>query len=143
MTETCSSSSNHYGSLFSILVHILHVVLLHKFLSIAYFQLFLFHMYTCDESILKSLHSLTLLHLLLRCANDSTEWSPLQINTTGITVDTHIDQNQLESQVIFGHLENTLAVRCLARNELVAVSREIKLVANGELLHCTLALIVG
>lgn len=48
--------------------------------------------------------------------------------------------NQLESQVIFGHLENTLAVRCLARNEMVAVSREIKLVANGEILHHPLAL---
>lgn len=43
--------------------------------------------------------------------------------------------NQLESQVIFGHLENTLAVRCQVRNEMVAVSREIKLVANGKILY--------
>ncbi|KAB5539700.1 hypothetical protein PHYPO_G00092030 [Pangasianodon hypophthalmus] len=75
-----------------------------------------------------------------QCSNDSNEWSPLQTNTTGITIDTHIDQdNQLESQVIFGHLENTLAVRCLARNEMVAVSREIKLVANGPHSELTVA----
>uniref|UniRef100_A0AAR2JW31 Platelet-derived growth factor receptor alpha n=1 Tax=Pygocentrus nattereri TaxID=42514 RepID=A0AAR2JW31_PYGNA len=65
------------------------------------------------------------------CANDSTQWSPLQTNTTGITVDTHINQeNQLESEVIFGHLENTMAVRCLARNDMAAVSREVKLVSS-------------
>ncbi|KAF4070920.1 hypothetical protein AMELA_G00279030 [Ameiurus melas] len=75
-----------------------------------------------------------------QCSNDSTEWSPLQTNTTGITIDAHIDQdNQLESQVIFGYLENTLAVRCLARNEMVAVSREIKLVANGPHSELTVA----
>ncbi|KAG7316741.1 hypothetical protein KOW79_020282 [Hemibagrus wyckioides] len=75
-----------------------------------------------------------------QCSNDSSEWSPLQANTTGITIDTHMDQdNQLESQVIFGHLENTLAVRCLARNEMVAVSREIKLVANGPHSELTVA----
>ncbi|MCJ8743547.1 hypothetical protein PDJAM_G00095280 [Pangasius djambal] len=75
-----------------------------------------------------------------QCSNDSNEWSPLQTNTTGITIDTHIDQDsQLESQVIFGHLENTLAVRCLARNEMVAVSREIKLVANGPHSELTVA----
>lgn len=66
------------------------------------------------------------------CANDSSQWSPLQTNTTGITVDSHIDQdNQLESQVIFGHLDNTLAVRCVARNDMAVVSREVKLVSNG------------
>ncbi|KAI5090427.1 platelet-derived growth factor receptor alpha [Silurus meridionalis] len=74
------------------------------------------------------------------CSNDSSEWSLLQTNTTGMTIDTHIDQdNQLESQVIFGHLENTLAVRCMARNEMVAVSREIKLVANGPHSELTVA----
>lgn len=93
------------------------------------------------KAYVTSSHS-PLISLFLRCSNDSTEWSPLQTNTTGITIDAHIDQdNQLESQVIFGHLENTLAVRCLARNEMVAVSREIKLVANGEILHHPVALI--
>uniref|UniRef100_A0A4W4GYS8 Platelet-derived growth factor receptor alpha n=1 Tax=Electrophorus electricus TaxID=8005 RepID=A0A4W4GYS8_ELEEL len=74
------------------------------------------------------------------CANDSTQWSPLQTNTTGVTVDTHVDQNkQLESQVIFGHLENTLAVRCLARNDMAAVTREIKLVSTGPHSELTVA----
>uniref|UniRef100_A0A668A048 Platelet-derived growth factor receptor alpha n=1 Tax=Myripristis murdjan TaxID=586833 RepID=A0A668A048_9TELE len=66
------------------------------------------------------------------CANDSSQWVPLPANSTEVTVDTHIDQdNHLESQVMFGHLENTLAVRCLARNGMAAVSREVKLVSNG------------
>lgn len=47
-------------------------------------------------------------------------------------MDSRFDEdNNLETQVIFGHLENTLAVRCLARNQMAAVSREIKLVSNG------------
>uniref|UniRef100_A0A673XGP0 Platelet-derived growth factor receptor alpha n=1 Tax=Salmo trutta TaxID=8032 RepID=A0A673XGP0_SALTR len=66
------------------------------------------------------------------CANDSSQWVPLPTNDTDITVEAHIDQdNQLESQVIFVRLENTLAVRCLARNEMAAVSREVKLVSQG------------
>ncbi|KAK2835866.1 hypothetical protein Q5P01_016350 [Channa striata] len=66
------------------------------------------------------------------CANDSSSWAPLSTNSTGITVDSHIDDdNNLETQVMFGHLENTLAVRCLARNEMAAVSREVKLVSSG------------
>ncbi|KAK2907583.1 platelet-derived growth factor receptor alpha [Channa argus] len=66
------------------------------------------------------------------CANDSSSWVPLTTNSTGITLDSHIDEdNNLESQVMFGHLENTLAVRCLARNEMGAVSREVKLVSSG------------
>ncbi|KAM7410383.1 hypothetical protein PAMA_001701 [Pampus argenteus] len=66
------------------------------------------------------------------CANDSSYWMPLPANSTVITVESHIDSdNNLESQVMFGHLENTLAVRCLARNEMAAVSREVKLVSNG------------
>ncbi|XP_062858175.1 platelet-derived growth factor receptor alpha isoform X2 [Trichomycterus rosablanca] len=74
------------------------------------------------------------------CANDSSLWSPLEINATGITVDTHVDQdNQLESHVIFGHLENTIAVRCLARNDMGVVSREVKLVANGSHSELTVA----
>uniref|UniRef100_A0A4W6CDE1 Platelet-derived growth factor receptor alpha n=1 Tax=Lates calcarifer TaxID=8187 RepID=A0A4W6CDE1_LATCA len=65
------------------------------------------------------------------CANDSSSWAPLSTNSTEITVDSHMDEdNNLESQVMFGHLENTLAVRCLARNEMAAVSREVKLVSS-------------
>uniref|UniRef100_A0AAQ5XLU1 Platelet-derived growth factor receptor alpha n=1 Tax=Amphiprion ocellaris TaxID=80972 RepID=A0AAQ5XLU1_AMPOC len=66
------------------------------------------------------------------CANDSSAWVPLPANSTDITMDSHIDEDSnLESQVMFGHLESTLAVRCLARNEMAAVSREVKLVSNG------------
>lgn len=67
------------------------------------------------------------------CANDSSSWAPLPANSTEVTMDAHFDEdNNLESQVMFGHLENTLAVRCLARNEMAAVSREVKLVSNGK-----------
>uniref|UniRef100_A0A3Q1IV62 Platelet-derived growth factor receptor alpha n=1 Tax=Anabas testudineus TaxID=64144 RepID=A0A3Q1IV62_ANATE len=66
------------------------------------------------------------------CANDSSSWVPLATNSTDIIVDSHFDEdNNLESQVMFGHLENTLAVRCLARNDIGAVTREVKLVSNG------------
>uniref|UniRef100_A0A8C4GW42 Platelet-derived growth factor receptor alpha n=1 Tax=Dicentrarchus labrax TaxID=13489 RepID=A0A8C4GW42_DICLA len=65
------------------------------------------------------------------CANDSSSWVPLPANSTEITMDSHFDEdNNLETQVMFGHLENTLAVRCLARNEMAAVSREVKLVST-------------
>uniref|UniRef100_A0A7N8XUS5 Platelet-derived growth factor receptor alpha n=1 Tax=Mastacembelus armatus TaxID=205130 RepID=A0A7N8XUS5_9TELE len=65
------------------------------------------------------------------CANDSSSWVPLPANSTEITVESHFDEDKnLESQVMFGHLENTLAVRCLARNEMAAVSREVKLVSS-------------
>ncbi|XP_017284260.1 platelet-derived growth factor receptor alpha [Kryptolebias marmoratus] len=66
------------------------------------------------------------------CANDSSSWLPLPTNSTEITTESHFNQaSNLESQVMFGHLESTLAVRCLARNEMATVSREVKLVSNG------------
>uniref|UniRef100_A0A8C5CNK9 receptor protein-tyrosine kinase n=1 Tax=Gadus morhua TaxID=8049 RepID=A0A8C5CNK9_GADMO len=68
------------------------------------------------------------------CANESSQWEPLQTNSTTVSVESHLDQdNNLESQVMFGHLEGNLAVRCLARNHLATVSREVKLVATSEL----------
>lgn len=70
------------------------------------------------------------------CANESSAWVLLPINSTEVTMDSHFDEeDNLESQVIFGHLESTVAVRCLARNEMAAVSREIKLVSNGRKTH--------
>ncbi|KAM4575089.1 platelet-derived growth factor receptor alpha [Fundulus diaphanus] len=67
-----------------------------------------------------------------QCANDTSSWAPLPTNSTEITMESHFDdESNLESQVMFGHLESTLAVRCLAKNEMGAVSREIKLVSNG------------
>ncbi|XP_069555354.1 platelet-derived growth factor receptor alpha [Brachyistius frenatus] len=66
------------------------------------------------------------------CANDSSSWVALPANSTEITMDSHMDEDSnMESQVMFGHLESTLAVRCLARNEMAVVSREVKLVSNG------------
>lgn len=66
------------------------------------------------------------------CANDSSSWVPIPANSTEITMDSHVDEDSnLESQVMFGHLEGTMAVRCLARNEMAVVSREVKLVSNG------------
>lgn len=77
--------------------------------------------------------------LSTRCSNDSSQWTSLVVNSTDITMETHINQdNQLESQVIFAKLENSLALRCQARNELAVARREVKLVSNGEQLitHC-------
>ncbi|XP_072246068.1 platelet-derived growth factor receptor alpha [Leuresthes tenuis] len=66
------------------------------------------------------------------CANDSSSWVPLPANSTEIKMDSHFDEDyNLESEVMFGHLESTVAVRCLARNEMATVSREVKLVSNG------------
>lgn len=45
-----------------------------------------------------------------------------------------MDNNNIVSQVIFGHLESTIAVRCLARNDMGVVAREVKLVSNGKML---------
>ncbi|CAL8255198.1 unnamed protein product [Merluccius merluccius] len=74
------------------------------------------------------------------CANDSSQWEPLETNTSSVTVESHLDQDHnLESQVMFGHLESTLAVRCLAHNALAAVSREVKLVAIGPASELTVA----
>ncbi len=58
---------------------------------------------------------------------------PLPINSTDITVELQMDvDNNIESHIIFHHLESTIAVRCLARNDMGAVSREVKLVSNGK-----------
>ncbi|KAM6921684.1 platelet-derived growth factor receptor alpha [Xenentodon cancila] len=66
------------------------------------------------------------------CANDSSSWVPLPVNSTEITMDSYFDEeNNLESQVMFGQLESTLSVRCLARNEMGVASREVKLVSSG------------
>ncbi|MGH0125397.1 UNVERIFIED_CONTAM: hypothetical protein FKN15_028333 [Acipenser sinensis] len=67
-----------------------------------------------------------------QCANDSSQWTPLPVNSTDITIETHLDEeNKIESEVIFAKLEDTLAVKCLAKNELAAVAREVKLVSHA------------
>ncbi|XP_075422632.1 platelet-derived growth factor receptor alpha [Ascaphus truei] len=64
-----------------------------------------------------------------RCNND-TSWSLLTINGSEISMETHMEEeNTVESQVTFKKVEETLAIRCIARNELGLVTRELKLVA--------------
>ncbi|XP_051951302.1 platelet-derived growth factor receptor alpha [Xyrauchen texanus] len=74
------------------------------------------------------------------CANDSSPWLPLQTNSTDISVELRIiEDNHIESQVVFGHLKSTIAVRCLARNDMGIVSREVKLVSSGPHSELTVA----
>ncbi|XP_057209767.1 platelet-derived growth factor receptor alpha isoform X2 [Triplophysa rosa] len=73
------------------------------------------------------------------CANDSSQWFPLQNNSTDIKVELKMDNNNIASQVNFGHLESTIAVRCLARNDMGVVAREVKLVSNGPHSELTVA----
>lgn len=78
------------------------------------------------------LHDLTFLSFT-SCANDSSQWMPLPINSSDITVELQMAvDNHIESHIIFHHLENTVAVRCMARNDMGVVSREVKLVSNGK-----------
>lgn len=70
--------------------------------------------------------------LLCRCSND-TSWTLLTNNISDIHMEAHLDEkNMVESQVTFQKVEETLAVRCVARNDLGAVTRELKLVAPSE-----------
>ncbi|OXB83840.1 UNVERIFIED_CONTAM: hypothetical protein H355_003052 [Colinus virginianus] len=64
-----------------------------------------------------------------KCSND-TSWTLLTNNVSDIRMEVHLDEkNMVESQVTFQKIEETLAVRCVARNDLGAVTRELKLVA--------------
>lgn len=76
--------------------------------------------------------SISLIILLCRCSND-TSWTLLTNNISDIHMEAHLDEkNMVESQVTFQKVEETLAVRCVARNDLGAVTRELKLVAPSE-----------
>lgn len=67
-----------------------------------------------------------------RCNNDSF-WSVLVTNGTEISMETHQDnENTVESQVIFKRVEETVAIRCIAKNDLGVVARELKLVAPSK-----------
>ncbi|XP_029443423.1 platelet-derived growth factor receptor alpha [Rhinatrema bivittatum] len=62
--------------------------------------------------------------------NDDSSWAPLTTNASDISMETHLDdENTVESQVTFQKVEETLAIRCIAKNDLGAVARELKLVA--------------
>ncbi|CAN2388448.1 platelet-derived growth factor alpha-receptor activity [Pristimantis euphronides] len=64
-----------------------------------------------------------------RCNNDSS-WSILVTNGSEISMETHQDHdNTIKSQVTFKKVEETMAIRCIAKNDLAAVARELKLVA--------------
>lgn len=64
-----------------------------------------------------------------KCSND-TSWMLLTNNISDIHMEAHrVDKDQVESQVTFQKVEETLVVRCMARNTLGAVTRELKLVA--------------
>lgn len=77
---------------------------------------------------------------LKHCANDSSQWMPLPINSTDITVELQMNvDNHIESHIIFHHLEGTVAVRCLARNDMGVVSREVKLMSSGPHSELTVA----
>ncbi|XP_069487749.1 platelet-derived growth factor receptor alpha [Ambystoma mexicanum] len=68
----------------------------------------------------------------IKKCNSSSDWSPLNANGSDITTHTYLDdENVVESQVTFPKLEETLAIRCVARNELGFSSREMKLVAQA------------
>uniref|UniRef100_A0A8C5P8Q8 Platelet-derived growth factor receptor alpha n=1 Tax=Leptobrachium leishanense TaxID=445787 RepID=A0A8C5P8Q8_9ANUR len=64
-----------------------------------------------------------------RCNNDSS-WTSLGLNGSEIHMESHIIQeNSMESKVTFKKVEETVAIRCVARNDLGAEARELKLVA--------------
>ncbi|XP_038625282.1 platelet-derived growth factor receptor alpha [Tachyglossus aculeatus] len=66
----------------------------------------------------------------IKKCNNETSWTLLAANASDIAVEAHMgDKDTMESQVTFRQVEETLAVRCLAKNHLGAVTRELKLVA--------------
>lgn len=55
-------------------------------------------------------------------------------NISNIVKEVHLrDRSTVEGRVTFAKVEETIAVRCLARNLLGAENRELKLVAPSEL----------
>ena len=67
-----------------------------------------------------------------RCNND-TSWTVLANNITNLIPEVHPrDRSTVEGQVTFAKVEETIAVRCLAKNLLGVESRELKLVAPSE-----------
>ncbi|KAJ7410485.1 Platelet-derived growth factor receptor alpha [Willisornis vidua] len=66
----------------------------------------------------------------IKKCNNETSWTLLTNNISDIHMEAHLDEkNMVESQVTFQKVDETLAVRCVARNDLGAVTRELKLVA--------------
>uniref|UniRef100_H3AL18 receptor protein-tyrosine kinase n=1 Tax=Latimeria chalumnae TaxID=7897 RepID=H3AL18_LATCH len=69
---------------------------------------------------------------IVKCANDTSLWTVLPMNSTETKIEeTYFDdKNEMESKVTFQKLEETMIARCIARNELATVTRELKLVAH-------------
>ncbi|XP_043303516.1 platelet-derived growth factor receptor alpha isoform X1 [Cervus canadensis] len=66
----------------------------------------------------------------IKKCNNETSWTVLANNISNIITEVHPrDRSTVEGQVTFAKVEETIAVRCLARNLLGLESRELKLVA--------------
>lgn len=77
---------------------------------------------------------------LKKCANDSMLWNVLHSNSSGINIETHQTKtNLVESKLTFLKVDNTVAVKCIAKNELAVVAREVKLVAHNPHSELTVA----
>uniref|UniRef100_A0A8D0QMG7 Platelet-derived growth factor receptor alpha n=1 Tax=Sus scrofa TaxID=9823 RepID=A0A8D0QMG7_PIG len=66
----------------------------------------------------------------IKKCNNETSWTILANNVSNIITEIHPrDRSTVEGQVTFAKVEETVAVRCLAKNLLGVESRELKLVA--------------
>uniref|UniRef100_A0A8C6FT19 Platelet-derived growth factor receptor alpha n=1 Tax=Moschus moschiferus TaxID=68415 RepID=A0A8C6FT19_MOSMO len=66
----------------------------------------------------------------IKKCNNETSWTVLANNVSNIITEVHPrDRSTVEGQVMFAKVEETIAVRCLAKNLLGVESRELKLVA--------------
>eukprot|EP00069_Balaena_mysticetus_P005290 bmy_17856T0 len=66
----------------------------------------------------------------IKKCNNETSWTILANNVSNIITEVHPrDRSMVEGQVTFAKVEETIAVRCLAKNLLGVESRELKLVA--------------
>ncbi|KAF6372034.1 hypothetical protein mRhiFer1_009773 [Rhinolophus ferrumequinum] len=70
----------------------------------------------------------------IKKCNNETSWTVLANNISNIITEVHPrDRSTVEGRVTFAKVEETIAVRCLAKNLLGAENRELKLVAPSEL----------
>ncbi|XP_023387899.1 platelet-derived growth factor receptor alpha [Pteropus vampyrus] len=66
----------------------------------------------------------------IKKCNNETSWTILANNISNIVTEVHLrDRSTVEGRVTFAKVEETIAVRCLAKNLLGAENRELKLVA--------------
>ncbi|KAK2115743.1 hypothetical protein P7K49_006369 [Saguinus oedipus] len=72
----------------------------------------------------------------IKKCNNETSWTILANNVSNIITEVHPrGRSTVEGRVTFAKVEETIAVRCLAKNLLGAENRELKLVAPSELLN--------